>query len=87
MTDAEGDETQTLGLLWDYCVGHPDEKVIYMHSKGSFNSNPKNDVLQRFVTRGAASEECANLPDSCNLCASRVLKFQVICGWHDVVMS
>ena len=45
MTDAEGDETQTLGLLWDYCVGHPDEKVIYMHSKGSFNSNPKNDVL------------------------------------------
>ncbi len=77
--DEDGDEAQTLALLWQYCKDHPnpaDEsaKVVYLHSKGSFHPMVKNDRLRRFLTRGALSQECANLPssDPCNVCSSRM---------------
>ena len=46
--DEDGDEAQTLALLWQYCKDHPnpaDEsaKVVYLHSKGSFHPKVKKD--------------------------------------------
>jgi len=79
---ANGNEKQTLIKLWDHCKKHPGEGsiVTYLHSKGSFHSNPKNELLRSFLTRGAASEECIgavlnNNADgddtTCDVCSSR----------------
>jgi hypothetical protein len=37
----------------------------------SFTPTPENDLLRRFLTKGALSEECANMPTTCNVCSSR----------------
>jgi hypothetical protein len=70
--DDEGDEVETLELLWEHCNEHPSDKVVYIHSKGSFHYNEDNNRLRRFLTRGALSNECAQLPDTCNVCSSRM---------------
>ena len=36
---------------------------------------PQNEMLRVFLTRGALSDECANLPDTCNVCSSRMSPF------------
>lgn len=72
---AEGDEYLTLHALWKYCQSnnlHDDAKVVYLHSKGSFHPSQANNKLRSFLTHGALSSECANLPDSCNVCSSRM---------------
>ena len=70
----KGDEVLTLHALWEFCKAnpYPDQKVAYLHSKGSFHDHPENARLRQFVTRGALSEECTNLPDQCNICSSRM---------------
>ena len=68
--DEEGDEIETLGLLWQHCRNHTNDKVVYIHNKGSLHPSPANDRLRRFLTRGALSKECLNLPSSCNICSS-----------------
>jgi len=69
-----GDEGITLHALWNYCRSNNNHetKVIYLHSKGSFHPSEENDKLRRFITEGALSEECANLPDTCDVCSSRM---------------
>ena len=78
--DTTGNEAETLALLWQYCKDHPnpaDESanVVYLHSKGSFHPSRRNDKYRRFLTRGALSQECANLTssDPCNVCPSQML--------------
>lgn len=70
----EGGEDVTLRSLWEYCRSSDDHnaKVVYLHSKGSFHPNERNNRLRRFLTEGALSEECANLPDDCDVCSSRM---------------
>jgi hypothetical protein len=70
----EGSEFLTLHSLWEYCQRYKDSatKVIYLHSKGSFHPHRQNDLLRDFLTSGALSEECASLPESCNVCSSRM---------------
>jgi len=70
--DEKGWEPQTLRLLWQQCKINTHDKIVYIHSKGSFHPNNDNDLLRRFLTRGALSEECSNLPSSCNVCSSRM---------------
>ncbi|EED87216.1 predicted protein [Thalassiosira pseudonana CCMP1335] len=69
-----GDEGITLHALWNYCRSNNNHetKVIYLHSKGSFHPTVENDKLRRFITEGALSEECAILPDTCDVCSSRM---------------
>jgi len=71
----EGGEYLTLHALWKYRQSnylHKDAKVVYLHSKGSFHPSEANDKLRSFLTHGALSSECANLPDPCNVCSSRM---------------
>ena len=65
-------EEVTLKSLWDYCRDNLNDKVIYLHSKGSFHENRDNEKLRGFMTRGAMSEACEELPDTCNVCSSRM---------------
>lgn len=70
----EGGEELTLRALWEHCRANDDprETVAYLHSKGSFHPTEDNRHLRRFVTRGALSEACANLPEGCDVCSSRM---------------
>ena len=70
----EGSEFLTLHSIWEYCQrhNHSATRVIYLHSKGSYHPHKRNDLLRDFLTKGALSEECANLPESCNVCSSRM---------------
>ena len=42
-----GDERETLALLYSHCHAHPDDRVFYIHSKGSFHPSAGNDRLRR----------------------------------------
>jgi len=66
-----GDETGTLKYLWMHCQDNEDT-VVYIHDKGSFHPTETNTLLRKFITRGALSEECSNMPASCNVCSSRM---------------
>jgi hypothetical protein len=72
----QGSKLITLRTLWDHCQNNKSNlfhsKVIYLHSKGSFHPSPENNLLRRFLTAGALLEECAHLPDTCNICSSRM---------------
>ena len=71
--DEQGDEVGTLKLLWDYCQKseNPNQKVVYIHNKGSFHPRKENDLLRQWLTRAALSEECSNMPQNCNVCSWR----------------
>jgi hypothetical protein len=69
----EANEGMTLHAIWDYCNSNNnhDTKIVYLHSKGSYHDTAENKALRMFLTKGALSKECANLPDACNVCSSR----------------
>lgn len=69
---AVGSESITLTAIYNYCKDNSDTLVIYIHSKGTFHRSDTNDKLRRFLTRGALSKNCENLPDTCNVCSSHI---------------
>jgi len=71
--DEKGEEVGTLKFLWDHCreTDNPNEKVVYLHNKGSFHPSKENDLLRKWLTRAALSEECSNMPISCDVCSWR----------------
>eukprot|EP00284_Hemiselmis_tepida_P004757 CAMPEP_0174951002 /NCGR_PEP_ID=MMETSP1355-20121228/94619_1 /TAXON_ID=464990 /ORGANISM="Hemiselmis tepida, Strain CCMP443" /LENGTH=379 /DNA_ID=CAMNT_0016198641 /DNA_START=231 /DNA_END=1370 /DNA_ORIENTATION=- len=73
--DKTGGELGTLELLWQYCRNNTKDTVVYIHNKGSFHPSPDNTKMRRFLTRGALSRECANMPPYCNVCSSRMSPF------------
>lgn len=73
--DGTGNETETLELLWNHCLSNTNDTVAYIHNKGSFHQHEANHLLRRFLTRGALSEECSNMPSHCNVCSSRMSPF------------
>lgn len=68
----DASEIVTLHSLWEHCAENLDGKVVYLHSKGSFHPSYQNDKIRRFLTEGALSKECADLPAACNVCSSRM---------------
>ncbi|GFH56386.1 hypothetical protein CTEN210_12862 [Chaetoceros tenuissimus] len=70
--DEEGNEKGTLELLYNHCKENLEDTVTYIHNKGSFHPSAENDALRKFLTRGALSQECASMPDTCNVCSSRM---------------
>jgi hypothetical protein len=66
-----GTEMITLRSLWTHCKENPLDRVVYLHSKGSYTDTFENGLLRRFLTTGALSRHCANLPETCNVCSSR----------------
>jgi hypothetical protein len=66
-----GSEILSLHSLWKYCQNNTNRSVIYLHSKGSYHPREENDLLRRFMTYGATSTQCTNLPSDCDTCSSR----------------
>ena len=54
----QGSEIETLSHLHEYCTTHQDEKVVYMHNKGSFHTFPRNELLRKMLTKAIFSLEC-----------------------------
>lgn len=70
--DETGSELETLELLWQHCLEHTDDTVVYIHNKGSLHPSEQNDMLRKFLTRGALSKECSAMPSTCDICSSRM---------------
>jgi hypothetical protein len=72
-SNATGNEETTLQLLHDHCTAHPNDRVFYIHSKGTFHPSDANDRLRR--SHMAAIVACWRLDglaisDVCGLRAS-----------------
>jgi hypothetical protein len=69
----KGYEERTLSLLWNYCKANPDQRVVYVHNKGSFHPNEDPEVDQnewrRAGTSAAIDDLCLQPPDrKCDFC-------------------
>lgn len=52
-------EEVTLQRVWEYCQDFPHHKVLYMHSKGSYNSRGgRNLHWRRHMTHAIGHEDC-----------------------------
>lgn len=68
----EGDESLTLGPLFDYCTTHPEAMVTYLHDKGTFNPSGRNELLRIMLNKAIFSDECQTIPmGQCNICSAR----------------
>lgn len=71
-----GFENLTLHALWSFCresTTAPEQTVVYLHSKGSFHSkHGRNSEMRQYLSEGALSEECLQMPKECNVCSSRM---------------
>jgi hypothetical protein len=71
----EGDETDTLQYLYEYCRNNIENRVVYMHTKGSFTNSNANKILNEVLMKAITSNECllkmgTNGID-CNTCSSQ----------------
>jgi len=55
ISNATGEESDTLQLVHEHCLRHPEDRVFYLHSKGSFRPRPQNDLLRRNLMKGLLS--------------------------------
>jgi len=68
-------EEVTLQRVHDYCHAFPLNRVVYIHSKGTYNirgrirKGGKNQYWRRHMTHAVSHQDCLEPPDtSCNLC-------------------
>ncbi|GAB5369585.1 hypothetical protein AAMO2058_001417700 [Amorphochlora amoebiformis] len=69
----KGYEMKTLQHVYEHCVAHPTERVVYIHTKGTFHNSLGNKVFRRALMRSVLSEECykARGKFGCNTCGFR----------------
>jgi hypothetical protein len=77
----DGDEVITLQDLFSYCQRHPQNAVVYLHDKGSWNANGNNKRIRRLATVSAVSQSCRDFiaNGTCNLCVN---KFMLLPNHH-----
>lgn len=70
-----GDEVETLQDLYNHCIAHTNDTVIYLHDKGSFNGMGRNHAVRRLGTLSSTSEACRSIAHNnsktCNICVSK----------------
>jgi hypothetical protein len=78
---SDGDEAITLQDLFSYCQHNPHNVVVYLHDKGSWNTNGNNKRIRRLATVSALSQSCRDFiaNKTCNLCAN---KFMLLPNHH-----
>lgn len=81
----QGNEEDTLQDLFDYCVAHPSDHVIYLHDKGSLHPSANNHKIRKMATTAALSDACRSMAthhsnsSRCSVCAT---KYQVLPHGH-----
>ena len=68
----EGDENLSLHQMHQYCVRNKQDRVIYMHSKGTYTESKTNDQLRNILMKAIMSKECLNYTadGSCHACST-----------------
>ena len=68
----EGHEEVTLQHLYNFCVDHPDQTVIYVHTKGTFHAHVDNHKWRHFLTSAVLKPACLfallHEQQQCNVC-------------------
>lgn len=54
----QGSEGLTLQLLWEHCTRAPSDKVLYIHSKGSYHIWPENELFRKALMQGVLHPCC-----------------------------
>lgn len=72
-----GNENLTLASMHEYCQNHPDQSVLYFHSKGSFHDSAENQYWRRHLLSAITSADCLEsvshavkdeFRDTCDVC-------------------
>ena len=70
-SQAEGDERNTLELVHRHCLLHRTDRVIYIHTKGSFHPSSRNDRLRQNLMKAVIHCVQARLLDQSDVCGLR----------------
>jgi hypothetical protein len=60
---SEGGEIITLQAMHKYCMEHPTDRVVYMHSKGTYTMTRSNNLLREVFMKAILSDDCLSLQD------------------------
>ena len=75
-SNSSGNEAVTLQLLHSHCARYPDDRVFYIHSKGSFHPSSSNNLLRRNLLKAVIfcihSSDAVTQGDVCGLRVSPV---------------
>lgn len=66
----EGFEEHSLAALYNHCQQHENDRVIYIHTKGSFHSSKSQSRWRRHMTDAVGSRECIETAhrEGCDIC-------------------
>lgn len=66
----DGFEVQTLTKLYNHCQDHADDRVVYLHTKGSYNYRRSQNRVRQHVTDAVTSRDCIEQAhkEDCDLC-------------------
>ena len=70
----QGNELLTLQQLFEHCLGNQTDRVLYIHSKGTFTPTESNSCLRQVVMEGITSNDClqyGEANDQCNTCSAQ----------------
>ena len=70
----KGGEEITLQHLYEYCVENPLDRVIYMHSKGTYTEWAPNDYIRDVLMQAISSDACVDMPadGTCSSCSAQL---------------
>lgn len=68
----EGDEVQTLSLLYTFCNANPSSKVLYFHDKGSFHNTTYNEQFRAMLNCYVLNTHCIAALDQHDTCGWRI---------------
>jgi hypothetical protein len=72
-------EDVTLQGVYDYCQTHETNRVVYMHSKGSFHSSSTQANWRRHMMMAVTSEMCLRpANDACSVCGMLLLPWPAL---------
>ncbi len=71
-----GDELITLDYLHKFCKKNTNDRVVYIHSKGTHTRSWNNRILKKVLMKAVQSKEClykmGNNGMTCNTCSSQL---------------
>lgn len=68
----EGEEIETLSLLYRFCHANPDSKVLYFHDKGSLHNTTQNENFRQMLNCFVLNPNCLETLDSHDVCGWRI---------------
>jgi hypothetical protein len=68
----EGEEIQTLSLLYQFCHANPNSKVLYFHDKGSLHNTTYNENFRHMLNCYVLNSNCLATLDTHDVCGWRI---------------